>query len=440
VAQQKSLFQALGQRKIPLAEDLKPENLSAYVGQEHLFSDSGVLKDLLNQKRLPSLILWGPPGCGKTSLARLLADALNLPRKEISATSFSSKELKKLGEEARSMFQAMGKRTFVFVDEVHRLNKGQQDTLLPFLEDGSFLFLGATTENPSFEINAALLSRVHLLVLTKHDRDSLKKIYKGGRQRGKINLELEEAALEALALRSDGDARFFLNQIELLEEGSLGSTAMSVESLESLLPVKLHFHDKDRDQHYDLISAFHKALRASDTQASLYFLERMLQAGEDRRFILRRMIRFASEDIGLADPQALVQSLSAQQAFDFIGIPEGDLCLYQAVAYLATAPKSNSIYTAQKKASATVRETGQLSVPMHLRNPVTKLMKSQGYGKGYQYDHDAPFHISGQNCLPREISEVVFFKPGNLGFEKDLKKRMEFIEARRGKKKESEGD
>ncbi len=440
MAQQKSLFQALGQRKIPLAEDLKPENLSAYVGQEHLFSDSGVLKDLLNQKRLPSLILWGPPGCGKTSLARLLADALNLPRKEISATSFSSKELKKLGEEARSMFQAMGKRTFVFVDEVHRLNKGQQDTLLPFLEDGSFLFLGATTENPSFEINAALLSRVHLLVLTKHDRDSLKKIYKGGRQRGKINLELEEAALEALALRSDGDARFFLNQIELLEEGSLGSTAMSVESLESLLPVKLHFHDKDRDQHYDLISAFHKALRASDTQASLYFLERMLQAGEDRRFILRRMIRFASEDIGLAAPQALVQSLSAQQAFDFIGIPEGDLWLYQAVAYLATAPKSNSIYTAQKKASATVRETGQLSVPMHLRNPVTKLMKSQGYGKGYQYDHDAPFHISGQNCLPREISEVVFFKPGNLGFEKDLKKRMEFIEARRGKKKESEGD
>jgi putative ATPase len=433
MVEQKSLFEALGKRVLPLAEDLKPAKLSAYVGQGHLFSESGVLNDLLSQKRLPSLILWGPPGCGKTSLARLLAQGLDFPQREISATSFSSKELKKLGEEARASFQAMGKRFFIFVDEVHRLNKGQQDTLLPFLEDGSFLFVGATTENPSFEINAALLSRVHLLVLKKHDKDSLKRIYEIGRQSSKIHLKFEDAALDALALRSDGDARFFLNQIELLEENHSGAGGISLECLESKLPIKLHFHDKDRDQHYDLISAFHKALRASDTQAGLYYLERMLQAGEDRRFILRRMIRFASEDIGLADPQALVQTLSAQQAFDFIGIPEGDLSLYQATAYLATAPKSNAVYLAQKKVSALVSESGQLDIPLHLRNPVTKLMRSQGYGRGYQYDHDAPFHIAGQSCLPQEISKKIFFEPGDLGFEKDLKRRMEFIEKRRKK-------
>ncbi len=402
--------------------------MEEFVGQSHLFSSSRILLDVLAKKRLPSLVLWGPPGTGKTSLSRILKHVLELPSKEIQATAFSTRELKKLGDLARERFQAGGARTLLFIDEIHRLNKAQQDTLLGYVEEGSFLLIGATTENPSFELNSALLSRVHVLTFQKHQIESLATIYQRGKDAGRIRVTLTEEALNALCSRADGDARFFLNQLEILQEGFLEDRSVELEDLGQYLTARLSYHDKDRDQHYDLISAFHKALRASDTQGALYYLERMLQGGEDRRFILRRIIRFASEDIGLADPQALVQSIAARDAFDFIGIPEGDLALYQATVYLASAPKSNAIYEAQKLLSARVQETGQIPIPLHLRNPVTRFMKDQGYGKDYQYDHKAKYHISGQNCLPEELGDTEFYQPGELGFEKEVRKRMDFVQ------------
>lgn len=431
---QKSLFRSIAAEK-PLAEDLKPGSMQEFVGQKHLFSQSRILTDILNKKKLPSLVLWGPPGTGKTSLSRILKAALSLPSFEIQATAFSTKDIKKLGDTARERFQSGGSRTLVFIDEIHRLNKAQQDTLLGYVEEGSFLLIGATTENPSFELNSALLSRVHVLCFQKHDKDSLAAIYIRGKNNGRIKVSLSEAALEALCSRADGDARFFLNQLEIIQDSHDKDEVLNLEELEELLTTRLAYHDKNRDQHYDLISAFHKALRASDTQGALYYLQRMLQGGEDRRFIIRRMIRFASEDIGLADPQALIQANAAREAFDFVGMPEGDLAIYQAVVYLASAPKSNAIYQAQKKTAELVQKTGQIPIPLHLRNPATKFMGEQGYGKNYQYDHDAPYHITGQNCLPHEITVEELYSPGELGFEKEIRKRLEFIEKIRLRRK-----
>jgi len=433
---QKSLFSS-GTIEKPLAEELKPDCLDDFLGQEHLFSQSRILTDILGKRRLPSLVLWGPPGTGKTSLSRILKTVLSLPSHEIQATAFSTRDLKKLGDTARERFQSGGSRTLLFIDEIHRLNKAQQDTLLGYVEEGSFLLIGATTENPSFELNSALLSRVHVLCFQKHNAQSLAGIYQRGKREGKIGVTLSDEALQALCSRADGDARFFLNQLEVLQHGYEKDSPVPLEELDQFLTARLSYHDKDRDQHYDLISAFHKALRASDTQASLYFLERMIQGGEDRRFILRRMIRFASEDVGLADPQALVQCNAAREAFDFIGIPEGDLAIYQAAIYLSTAPKSNSVYQAQNQTAARIRETGQIPIPLHLRNPVTRLMKEQGYGKNYQYDHNSPYHITGQDCLPEELQGEEYYQPGELGFEKEVRKRMDFIDKIRSRRKDS---
>lgn len=429
---QKSLFESKSAPPKPLAERLKPQNLSDFLGQEHLFSKDSIFLDLLNKKRLPSLLFWGPPGCGKTSLARIIVRDLKMDSIEVSATTCGAKVLKELGEKATLQFQNFAKKTLLFVDEIHRFNKSQQDVLLPYVESGAFLLIGATTENPSFEINGALLSRVHVLEFTKHKQEFLKQIFNRGSISQDIFINFENEAFEALVNLCDGDARFFLNQIELLQNSDLFTdTSISLDDLEKHLPKKLFLHDKDKDQHYDLISAFHKSLRGSDVQASLYYLERMIQGGEDRKFILRRMIRFASEDIGLADPAALQQAISALHAFQTIGSPEGDLCIYQAVAYLATAPKSNSVYMAEKTLRAIVRESGQLDIPKHLRNPVTKLMKDMDYGKGYIYDHNAPYHFSGQTFLPDELSKQVFYEPGTLGFEKEIQKRQEFFNKRK---------
>lgn len=425
---QKSLFESKNSPPKPLAERLKPQGLSDFLGQKHLFSKNSIFLDLLNKKKLPSLLFWGPPGCGKTSLARIIVRDLKMDSIEVSATSCGAKILKELGEKATIQFQNFAKKTLLFVDEIHRFNKSQQDVLLPYVESGAFLLIGATTENPSFEINGALLSRVHVLEFTKHNQFFLKEIYKKGIDSKEISIRFDEDAFDALVNLSDGDARFFLNQIELLQTSDLfHETLISLSDLEKHLPKKLFLHDKDKDQHYDLISAFHKSLRGSDVQASLYYLERMIQGGEDRKFILRRMIRFASEDIGLADPNALQQAISALHAFETIGSPEGDLCIYQAVSYLACAPKSNSIYLAEKMLRSIVKETGQLAIPKHLRNPVTKLMKQMDYGKGYIYDHNAPFHYSGQSFLPQELNNSIFYEPGNLGFEKEIQKRQDFF-------------
>ncbi|MCO4781191.1 MAG: replication-associated recombination protein A [Candidatus Cloacimonetes bacterium] len=432
---QKSLFESKSTPSKPLAEKLKPQSLDDFLGQQHLFDSNSIFLDLFHKKRLPSLLFWGPPGCGKTSLARIIVRDLKMDSIEVSATTCGAKTLKELGEKASLQFQNFAKKTLLFVDEIHRFNKSQQDVLLPYVESGAFLLIGATTENPSFEINGALLSRVHVLEFTKHNHHFLKQIFERGRKSNDIYITFEDSALNALINLCDGDARFFLNQIELLQSSDLFvKKDISIKDLESHLPKKLFLHDKDKDQHYDLISAFHKSLRGSDVQASLYYLERMIQGGEDRKFILRRMIRFASEDIGLADPSALQQTISALHAFQTIGSPEGDLCIYQAVAYLANAPKSNSIYMAEKNLKSIVKETGQLSIPKHLRNPVTKLMKQMDYGKGYIYDHNAPYHYSGQSFLPSELKDSSFYKPGDLGFEKEIQKRQDFFKKRKQNK------
>lgn len=426
---QKSLFESKNNAPKPLPEKLKPQVLEDFLGQEHLFNKNSIILNLLHKKKLPSLIFWGPPGCGKTSLARIIVRDLKMASIEVSATNCGAKTLKELGEKATLQFQNFAKKTILFVDEIHRFNKSQQDVLLPFVESGAFLLIGATTENPSFEINGALLSRVHVLEFKKHSSKFLEKIFKKGFEKKEIFLIFEDSAFKALINLSDGDARFFLNQIELLQSSDLFiDKKITIKDLDLNLPKKLFLHDKDRDQHYDLISAFHKSLRGSDTQASLYYLERMFQGGEDRKFILRRMIRFASEDIGLADPQALVQTITALKAYEMIGSPEGDLCIYQAVTYLANAPKSNSIYMAEKELKQVVRQTGQLAIPKHIRNPVTKLMKELDYGKGYIYDHNSTYHYTGQEFLPKDLQGMKFYKAGKLGFEKELQKRQEFFD------------
>lgn len=412
----------------PLAEKLKPQELDDFFGQAHLLRNGGLLQKLFEMEKLPSILLWGPPGSGKTSLARIIMRRFALRATELSATSTGTKEIKALGEQTRTAFGAQNNRLILFIDEIHRFNRGQQDVLLPFVEDGTFLLIGATTENPSFEINSPLLSRMHVLRLQGHNEESLRQIFVSGRKRGLIELELAEEALGALCTACDGDARFFLNQIELLQNSGLFTDkTIDRQMLVDFLPDKIPYYDKNKEQHYDLISAFHKSLRASDVQAALYYLERMLGSGEDRRFILRRMIRCASEDVGLAEPQAMLQCVAALSAFELLGIPEGDLSIVQAAVYLATAPKSNSLYLAAKAVQKEIKETGAVEVPLFLRNSQSRLMSDFGYARGYVYDHDHKWHYSGQECLPQGLKKNEFYQPGELGFEKEIRKRLDFF-------------
>ncbi len=415
----------------PLAEQLRPKSLSDVVGQEHLTGPDGALGRMVAAGKLSSLILWGPPGTGKTSIARLLADAVGLRYVAISAVFSGVADLKKIFADARLAAKA-GQRTLLFVDEIHRFNRTQQDGFLPFVEDGTVTLVGATTENPSFELNAALLSRAQVLILRRLDEAALHALIDRAQALLGRELPLTDDARDALVASSDGDGRFLLNQVETLFDVAIDAP-LDPAGLATFLQRRMAVYDKDRDGHYNLISALHKSLRGSDPQAALYYLARMLTAGEEPLYVLRRLVRFASEDIGLADPQALVQCLAAKDAYDFLGSPEGELAIVQACLYLATAPKSNAAYVAQKAAFRSAKSTGSLMPPQNILNAPTKLMKDIGYGKGYAYDHDADDAFSGANYWPDDLPPETYYRPSERGFEARLRERLAYWEdIRRG--------
>lgn len=410
----------------PLADRLRPARLEDVVGQSHLTGPDGAIGRMVAAGRLSSIILWGPPGTGKTTIARLLADAVGLRFAVISAVFSGVADLKRIFAEAREHAR-LGKRTLLFVDEIHRFNRAQQDSFLPYVEDGTVILVGATTENPSFELNAALLSRAQVLVLNRLDPDALGQLLDRATAIEGRPLPLTPDARAALISGADGDGRFLLNQSETLFGVNLPEL-LDPSALSTFLQRRMAVYDKDREGHYNLISALHKSMRGSDAQAALYYLARMLTAGEEPLYVLRRITRFASEDIGLADPQALVQCLAAKDAYDFLGSPEGELAIAQACLYCATAPKSNAVYKAQKAAWKSARETGSLMPPQNILNAPTKLMKDIGYGKDYAYDHDTDAGFSGANYWPAEMKAQEFYRPGDRGFEKRIAERIAYWE------------
>src|SRR4051794_35967956 len=422
----------------PLADRLRPKTLDEVVGQEHLTGPDGAIGRMVAAGKLASMILWGPPGTGKTTIARLLAAAVGMRFVAISAVFSGVADLKKVFAEARTAART-GQRTLLFVDEIHRFNRAQQDGFLPYVEDGTVTLVGATTENPSFELNAALLSRCQVLILRRLDHDALAEIIRRAEGLDSRELPLTPEAREALIASADGDGRFVLNQVETLFSIELNEP-LGPADVSELLHRRVPVYDKDREGHYNLISALHKSLRGSDPQAALYYLARMLVAGEEPLYVMRRLTRFASEDIGLADPNALVQCLAAKDAYDFMGSPEGELAIVQACLYLATAPKSNATYAAQKKAFRNAEETGSLMPPMHILNAPTRLMKNVGYGKGYAYDHDADEAFSGQDYWPEGMDAQTFYEPTDRGFEAKVRERIEYWNARRKELQQSEAD
>ncbi len=407
----------------PLADRLRPRSLAEVVGQEHLTGPAGAIGRMVAAGRLASMILWGPPGTGKTSIARLLADAVGMRYAAISAVFSGVADLKQAFAEAEK-FARTGRKTLLFVDEIHRFNRAQQDGFLPFVERGAVTLVGATTENPSFALNAALLSRAQVLVLSRLDDAALAALLdKAERLEGPLPLTPEARA--ALIAQADGDGRFLLGQAETLYAAGL-TEALDPAALGQFLQRRVAVYDKDRDGHYNLISALHKSVRGSDPQAALYWLARMLVAGEEPLFLARRLVRMAVEDIGMADPQALPQCMAAMEAYRFLGSPEGELALVQACLYLATAPKSNAAYMAQKAAWKAAKATGSLAPPANILNAPTKLMKDIGYGAGYTYDHDAADGFSGDNYWPEGMAPEAFYAPVERGFEREVKKRLDY--------------
>jgi putative ATPase len=415
----------------PLAERLRPATLAEVVGQEHLTGADGALGRMVANGTLASIILWGPPGTGKTSIARLLAGAVGLRYAALSAVFSGVADLKSAFADADRM-AAAGQRTLLFVDEIHRFNRAQQDAFLPYVERGTVVLVGATTENPSFALNAALLSRTQVLVLRALDETALGELLTRAEDALGGPLMLTAGARAALVHAADGDGRFLLGQVETLAAAGL-TEPLDPPALAALLHRRMPVYDKDRDGHYGLISALHKSLRGSDPQAALYWLARMLVAGEEPLYVLRRLVRFASEDVGLADPQALVQCLAARDAYQFLGSPEGELAIVQACLYLATAPKSNAAYAAQKAAWKAAKDSGSLSPPAHILNAPTKLMKELGRGAGYAYDHDSADGFSGQNYWPDCMARQHFYSPTDRGFEARIAERLAWWEERRAR-------
>ncbi len=413
----------------PLADRLRPQRLEDVVGQEHLTGAEGAIGRMVAAGKLASMILWGPPGTGKTTIARLLADAVGMRFVAISAVFSGVADLKKVFAEAREHLR-LGRQTLLFVDEIHRFNRAQQDGFLPYVEDGTVVLVGATTENPSFELNAALLSRAQVLILNRLDTAALCKLLDRAEELIGRPLPLMPEARDALVATADGDGRFVLNQAETLFSVDL-EAPLDAAGLAALLHRRVAVYDKDREGHYNLISALHKSIRGSDPQAALYYLARMLTAGEEPLYVLRRLTRAAVEDVGLADPNALVQCIAAKDMYDFLGSPEGELAIVQACLYLATAPKSNAVYMAQKGAWRSARDTGSLMPPKNILNAPTRLMKQIGYGKGYQYDHDAESGFSGDNYWPEEMAPQTFYEPTDRGFEKRVAERMAWWQEQR---------
>ncbi len=419
---------------------MRPKTLEEFVGQDHLLKPGKVLRQAIDSDHIPSMILWGPPGSGKTTLAMLIASLTQARFIAFSAVLSGIKEIKEVIQEAEKEWRYKRRRTILFVDEIHRFNKAQQDAFLPHVERGTIILIGATTENPSFEVISPLLSRAKVFTLNPLKEEEIelllhRAINDPERGLGGYPAHLEEGVIRKISRVANGDARMGLNLLEMIllttPPDEKGIRHITTQNLEEVLQRKAFLYDKSGEEHYNLISAFHKSLRGSDPDAALYWLGRMLEAGEDPLYIARRMIRFASEDVGIADPQALQVSVSAMQAFHFVGRPEGDLALAQAAVYLATAPKSNSLYTAFQAAQKDVRELENLPVPLHLRNPVTSLMKDLGYGRDYKYPHDYPDHFVEEDYLPQNLKGRIYYHPTDQGFEREIQKRLGFLRKRK---------
>ncbi len=407
----------------PLAEEIRPTNIDEIFGQEHLFTDNSQIKQMLNASHIQNIIFWGPPGSGKTTIARILAKQCKYHIESISAVINATSDIKQIFSNAKAR-KSQGINTILIVDEIHHFNRTQQDIFLPYLEDGTVTLIGATTENPSFELNGALLSRCMVLTLKSLNKTALMQITARAEQIYNKKLPLSEEDCDRLYEMVDGDGRYLLN----ICEGLLNLERNSEKPIDlgSIFQMRSAAYDKSRDNHHNLVSALHKSIRGSDSDASLYWLTRMLEAGENPHYILRRLVRIAVEDVGLADPNALTQALAAKEAYDFLGAPEGILAIIQAALYLATAPKSNAVYLAQKASTDDAKRYGSLLPPFHILNAPTKLMKEQGYGEGYIYDHDTKEAFSGQNYFPDNMPRKQYYHPSQRGFEKDINKRLDY--------------